>query len=135
MKSFKIMLASLLISASAFGQVEKTPEERAAAQTEKMKTELSLTADQVEKVKTINAGIAQKNEGVKASTMTGEEKKAAHKSNEEARDSMLKEVLTAEQFQKYQTLKAERMQLKSTKADLKKANFKKTETSPAPAKN
>lgn len=129
------MLASLLISASAFSQTEKSPEERATAQTEKMKTELSLTADQVEKVKIINVGIAQKNDGVRTSTLTSEEKKAAHKSNEEARDSMLKEVLTADQFQKYQTLKAEKIQLKSTKADLKKANFNKSQATPAPAKN
>lgn len=135
MKSIKILLASLLISASAFGQVDKTPEERATAQTEKMKTELSLTADQAEKVKTINLGIAQKNEGVKTSTMTGEEKKAAHKSNEEARDAMLKDVLTAEQFQKYQTLRAEKVQIKSTKVDLKKANLKKAETNSSQEKN
>ena len=135
MKSFKILLASLLISTSVFSQTEKTPEERAAVQTEKMTKELSLTADQVEKVKTINYGIVQKNEGVKTSAMTGEEKKAAHKSNEEARDAMLKDVLTAEQFQKYQTIKAERVQMKATKADLKKANFNKVEAQPAPAKN
>jgi len=135
MKSFKILLASFLITASAFGQVEKTSEERATAQTEKMKKELSLTADQAEKIKTINLGIAQKNEGVKTSTMTGEEKKAAHKSNEEARDAMLKDVLTAEQFQKYQTIKAEKAQMKATKTNLKKANINKVETKPAPAKN
>jgi hypothetical protein len=134
MKSIKILLASLLISASAFGQVDKTPEERATAQTEKMKKELALTPEQVEKVKVINLGIIQKNEGVKTSTMTGEEKKAAHKSNEEARDAMLKDVLTTEQFQKYQTIKAERVQMKATKADLKKANFNKVEAQPAPAK-
>jgi len=135
MKSFKILLASFLITASAFGQVDKTPEERATAQTEKMKSELTLTADQAEKVKTVNLGITQKNEGIKASTMTAEEKKSAYKSNEEARDAMLKDVLTAEQFQKYQTLKAEKMQKKTTKVDLKKANINKVEIKPEPAKN
>jgi hypothetical protein len=135
MKSLKILLASFLITASAFGQVDKTPEERATAQTEKMKSELTLTADQAEKVKTVNLGITQKNEGIKASTMTAEEKKSAYKSNEEARDAMLKDVLTAEQFQKYQTLKAEKMQKKTTKVDLKKANINKVEIKPEPAKN
>jgi hypothetical protein len=135
MKTFKIILASLLLSASAFGQTDKTPEERATAQTEKMKNELTLTADQVEKVKTINLGIIQKNEGIRTSTMTAEEKKAAHKMNEEARDSMMKGVLTAEQFQKYEALKALKMETKAKKAEIKKANVKKIETTPAPAKN
>lgn len=135
MKSFKILLASLLISTSVFSQTEKTPEERAAVQTEKMTKELSLTAEQIEKVKVINLGIIQKNEGIRTSTMTGEEKKAAHKSNEEARDSMIKGALTDEQYQKYQVLKAEKMQKKANKADIKKANVKKIETAPAPAKN
>lgn len=135
MKSFKILLASLLLSTSVFSQTDKTPEERATAQTEKMKNELALTPEQVEKVKVINLGIIQKNEGVKTSTMTGEEKKAAHKSNEEARDSMMKGALTEEQYQKYQVLKAEKAQMKTTKVDLKKANLNKVETKPAPAKN
>jgi hypothetical protein len=135
MKSFKILLASFLITASAFGQVDKTPEERATAQTEKMKNELALTPEQVEQVKAINLGIIQKNEGVKASTMTGEEKKAAYKSNEEARDSMMKGALTAEQFQKYEALKALKMETRAKKAAIKKADIKKIETAPAPAKN
>jgi hypothetical protein len=135
MKSFKILLASLFISTSVFSQTEKTAEERAAAQTKKMTKELSLTADQIEKVKTINYGIVQKNEGIKTSGLTGEEKKAAHKSNEEARDAMLKGSLTDEQYQKYQVLKAEKTQMKATKIDLKKANLNKVETTPAPAKN
>ncbi len=135
MKSIKILLASLLISASAFGQVDKTPEERATAQTEKMKTELALTPEQVEKVKIINLGIIQKNEGVRNSTMTSEEKKTAHKNIEDARDSMMKEALTDEQFQKYQTFKTEKAQMKATKVNLKKANINKVETTPAPAKN
>lgn len=135
MKSIKILLASFLISASAFGQVDKTPEERATAQTEKMKTELALTPEQVEKVKIINLGIIQKNEGVRNSTMSSEEKKNAHKNIEDARDTMMKEALTAEQFQKYQTLKAEKAQMKATKANLKKANINKVESTPTPAKN
>ncbi len=135
MKSIKILLASLLISASAFGQVDKTPEERATAQTEKMKTELALTLEQVEKVKIINLGIIQKNEGVRNSTMTAEEKKSAHKNIEDARDSMMKDALTAEQFQKYETLRAEKVQIKSTKVDLKKANLKKAETNSSQEKN
>lgn len=135
MKSFKILLASVLLSSSVFSQTDKTSEERAAAQTQKMKNELALTPEQEEKVKIINLGIIQKNEGVRTSTMASEEKKAAQKSNEEARDSMMKGALTEEQYQKYQVLKAEKAQMKATKIDLKKANLNKVETSPAPVKN
>jgi Spy/CpxP family protein refolding chaperone len=112
MKTVKILLASLLISASAFSQTTKTPEERAKHQTEKMKNELGLTADQEQKVYTINLGIDQKNEGVKTSTMTEEEKKKSLKYNNQARETMLKEVLTADQFTKFQALKQEKVEMK-----------------------
>ncbi|NBR15418.1 MAG: hypothetical protein EBU01_12715, partial [Crocinitomicaceae bacterium] len=112
MKTVKILLASLLISASAFSQTTKTPEERAKHQTEKMKNELGLTADQEQKVYTINLGIDQKNEGVKTSTMTEEEKKKSLKYNNQARETMLKEVLTADQFTKFQALKKEKVEIK-----------------------
>ncbi len=135
MKSLKILLASLLLSTSVFSQTDKTPEERATAQTEKMKSELTLTAEQVEKVKTINLGIVQKNDNVRNSSMTAEEKKAAYKMNEDARDSMMKGALTAEQHQKYEALKVVKMENKAKKAEIKKANVKKMEITPAPTKN
>jgi hypothetical protein len=130
MKTVKILLASLLISASAFSQTTKTPEERAKHQTEKMKTELGLTADQEEKVYIINLGIDQKNEGVRTSTMTEEEKKKGLKYNNEARETMLKEVLTADQYTKFQALKQEKIEMrKDKKAQIKKVNVQKaTET-------
>lgn len=111
MKSIKILLASLLISAGAFGQM-KTPEERAKNQTDKMKTELGLTNEQYDKVYTINLGIDQKNEGVRTSTMSEEEKKKSLKMNNDARESMLKDALTPEQFAKLQELKEERVEIR-----------------------
>ena len=126
MKTVKILLASLIISASAFSQTTKTPEERAKHQTEKMKTELGLTADQEQKVYNINLGIDQKNEGVKTSTMTEEEKRKGLKYNNEARETMLKEVLTADQFTKFQALKQEKIEMrKDKKAQINKANIQK----------
>jgi hypothetical protein len=105
MKAIKILIASLLLSTAVMAQ--KTVEERATAQTEKLATELSLTADQKEKVKQINLGIIQKNEGVRTSTMTQEEKKKAIKMNEEARDEMFKGVMTVDQFKAYKMKKTE----------------------------
>lgn len=97
----------LLISVSAVAQQSatkinepKTPEERAKFQTEKMASELQLTEAQKEQVYTINLGIAQKNEGIRSSNFSEEEKRSIIKSNREAQIEMLKNVLTAAQFEK-----------------------------------
>lgn len=101
----------LLISMEAMSQQApanhkepKTPEERAKFQTEKMASELQLSAAQKEQVYTINLGIAQKNEGIRNSNFSNEEKRSIIQSNREAQIEMLKNVLTAAQFEK---LKAE----------------------------
>jgi hypothetical protein len=89
------MLSSTLV----FGQ--KTAEEKATAQTSKMKTELGLSDNQATQVKEINLGIIQKNEGVMSNAGFSEtQKKEIIKSNNEARMSMLKNVLTSEQYTK-----------------------------------
>lgn len=140
MKSIKILLASLLISAGAFGQV-KTPEERAKNQTDKMKTELGLTDAQYDQVYNINLGIDQKNEGVRNSTMSEEEKKKSLKMNNEARESMLKEALTPEQFTKLQEKKEERIEIhkqvkKQVKQEMRAKEGQKTmPANSTPAKN
>ncbi|MEN9699941.1 MAG: hypothetical protein RLZZ301_1139 [Bacteroidota bacterium] len=113
MKKLKIALLGLLMSTSVFAQTAstgkndkdaKSPEDRAKFQTEKMAAELQLSDSQKEQVYTINLGIAQKNEGIRTSTFSEEEKKNIIKSNNQARIEMLKNVLTAAQFEK---LKAE----------------------------
>ena len=107
MKKFLHVAFGLLVSATAMAQQPaqkeqefKTPEERAKFQTEKMASELQLTAAQKEQVYTINLGIAQKNEGIRTSTFSEEEKRSIIKSNREAQIEMLKNVLTAAQFEK-----------------------------------
>jgi len=107
MKNIFSVAFGLLLSASAFAQQPatqsaepKTPEERAKFQTEKMASELQLTDAQKEQVYTINLGIAQKNEGIRTSSFSEEEKRSIIKSNREAQIEMLKNVLTAAQFEK-----------------------------------
>lgn len=109
-KSFLFTL-SLFVTSLSFAQVsskeikeEKNPEDRAKFLTEKMAAELQLTDAQKEQVYIINLGIAQKNEGIRTSNFSEEEKRSIVKSNQEARIEMLKNVLTAAQFDK---LKAE----------------------------
>lgn len=104
-KSFLFAL-SLLVSSLSFAQTsakadkdEKSPEERAKFLTEKMAAELQLSDAQKEQVYTINLGIAQKNQGIMASNFSEEQKKEIIRSNQEARIEMLKNVLTAAQFE------------------------------------
>ena len=111
------LIALLFISLGSFAQA--TPEERATNQTNRMKTELNLTDDQYTKVYDINLGIIMKNDGIKASTFSEEVKKEVLKSNQQARKSMLKDVLTAAQYEKLETKVKEIKKKKREKAEHK----------------
>ncbi|MEY3682965.1 MAG: hypothetical protein RLZZ289_1500 [Bacteroidota bacterium] len=107
MKKFFLLSIGFMFTAVSFAQApakstnkeHQSPEERAKFLTEKMAAELQLTEAQKEQVYTINLGIAQKNEGILASNFTEEQKKEIIRSNQEARIEMLKNVLTAAQFE------------------------------------
>jgi hypothetical protein len=88
----------LFIAFGSFAQT--TAEERATSQSTRMKTELNLSDDQYAKVYEINLGIIQKNDGIKSSTYSEEVKQEIIRSNEHARRAMLKDVLTAAQYEK-----------------------------------
>lgn len=111
------LIALLFISLGSFAQA--TPEERATNQTNRMKTELNLTDDQYTKVYDINLGIIMKNDGIKASTFSEEVKKEVLQSNQQARKSMLKDVLTAAQYEKLETKVKEIKKKKREKAEHK----------------
>jgi hypothetical protein len=101
MKALKIFTVGLVMLSSTLVFGQKTAEEKATAQTTKMKTELGLSDNQATQVKEINLGIIQKNEGVMSNTGFSEtQKKEIIKSNNQARMSMLKNVLTSEQYTK-----------------------------------
>ena len=101
MKTLKSLVLGFVLLSSTLSFGQKTAEERATNQTMRMKTELSLTDDQTAKVKEINLGIMQKNERVTAdNTIPETQKNEILKSNNEARMSMLKNVLTSEQYTK-----------------------------------
>lgn len=113
---YVVIAAALLMSGVSMAQDVKqprkvdskirqvqSPEDRASRLTEEMTTELSLTSEQVPKVSEINLGIAKKNEGVRTNpNISEDQKKEIYKNNEIARSNMLKSVLTAEQFAKYE---------------------------------
>lgn len=109
MKKLLLLSFSLMLTALSFAQApakstnneQQSPEQRAKFLTEKMVTELQLTDIQKEQVYTINLGIAQKNDGILSSDFTEEQKKEIIRSNQEARIEMLKNVLTAAQFEEF----------------------------------
>lgn len=111
------LITLLFVTLGSFAQT--TPEERATIQTNRMKTELNLTDDQYSKVYEINLGIILKNDGIKNSTFSEEVKKEVLQSNQQARKSMLKDVLTAAQYEKLETKVKEIKKKKREKAEHK----------------
>ncbi|MDR0230746.1 MAG: DUF4890 domain-containing protein [Dysgonamonadaceae bacterium] len=106
-----------------------TAEERAAKRTEMMTKQLDLTEDQQAKIKEINLKHFQ--ERPNHQRQVREERRQNRenmRSQMTARDAELKEVLTPEQYEKWQEKKQETRedQAKGTKNSSKKANrFKK----------
>lgn len=122
MKTLKILTIGLIMFSSTAAFSQKTADEKATEQTNKMKTELNLTPEQTPKVQEINLGIIQKNQAVQSNTtMTEDEKKAIMKSNNEARMAMLKNVLTSEQYTKLELIIAQKkIERMKTKEKMKK---------------
>jgi len=113
MKNLKFLtLAMFILSSVTFfaqDKKSKTPEQKAQSLTEKMQSDLSLSAEQTDQISIINLGIAQKNHSVKMNkTMSAEDKKIARKENQKARTQMYKEVLTVSQFETMKKLKKQR---------------------------
>ncbi|MEN9972077.1 MAG: hypothetical protein RIS20_424 [Bacteroidota bacterium] len=100
MKAIKILCFSFFLGLTAVAQQAQTPEQTAQALTQSQTTMLKLTSAQQEQVYTIHLGIAQKNQGILMSNYSEDQKKSIIKSNEEAKMSMLKNILTAEQYAK-----------------------------------
>jgi hypothetical protein len=111
------LITLLFVSLMSFAQT--TAEERASNQTNRMKTELNLTDDQFTKVYDINLGIIMKNDGIRTSTFSEEVKKEVLQSNQQARKSMLKDVLTAAQYEKLEQEVKEIKKKKRAKAEHK----------------
>jgi hypothetical protein len=107
MKAIKILCFSFFLGLTAVAQQAQTPEQTAQALTQSQTTMLKLTSAQQEQVYTIHLGIAQKNQGILMSNYSEDQKKSIIKSNEEAKMSMLKNILTAEQYAKLEKSVAE----------------------------
>ncbi|MCC7050234.1 MAG: hypothetical protein IT239_00440 [Bacteroidia bacterium] len=96
-----------------------TPEERADRQTKKLTKELSLTDGQVPKVKESLLNRLQTNEKDKERCKDDRDcLKLARRNNNASAEKQLKEILSKEQFEKLQKIRAE-------KRDKKRAEFEK----------
>ena len=97
-----IFISFFFDSALALGQ--KSIDDRAKEQTDAMKTQLNLTPEQYTKVLEINRGIIQKNTDIENSSYSAEVKREIIQSNRKARKAMLKDVLTAAQYEKLEEI-------------------------------
>lgn len=99
----------LLIGSASFAQTEV--KQNPQVMTEKLATELLLSAEQKEKVANLNNGIARKNESIlNSSGLTPEQKKSSIQNNNSAKKDQMKLILTEEQFTKYLSIQAKESQ-------------------------
>jgi len=109
-----ILALAFLVGGSAMAQQaekreRKTAEERATASAQRMTTRLGLDEVQKAKIHDINLGIAQKNDAIRDNTsLTREQKMAQMKASQDSRNAQYKEVLTSDQYTKYEAWEKER---------------------------
>lgn len=108
MKNLKLTISTLALTLAVnLSMAQGSIEQRATAQTEKLTTELQLSADQKSKVHDIHVGIMSKNDAIRNdSNMPEATKKESINGNNEAYHSYMKEILTPQQYIKFQELEA-----------------------------
>ncbi|HWB93571.1 MAG TPA: hypothetical protein VG605_17040 [Puia sp.] len=109
-KKIRLRLAAAFLILTLGAKAQRTdststPEARATALTEKMKTQLALTDDQVPQVQAINLKYVEKNQEILAGTEGRFAKFRAFKSSQKAKDKELKAILDKDQYKKYEAMK------------------------------
>ena len=136
-----ILAIALVVGSTAMAQQHekrerKPAEERATASAQKMKTKLGLDDAQTTKIHDINLGIAQKNDAIRDNTsLTKEQKMAQLKETHHSRNAQYKEVLTPDQYAKYEAWEKEkREKMQAKRAEKQDAKGGKTKPAgPPPA--
>ena len=112
MKNVVIALCFILLAGAASaqdtGRAHKSAEERAKAQSDKMKTELALTDDQYTKIYDLNLKYAKKNEEIRGGTDDKMAKMKASQAAMQEKDAAVKAILDAGQYEMYEAMKADR---------------------------
>ncbi|AEA44912.1 hypothetical protein [Fluviicola taffensis] len=125
MKTF-ILAFVFLVGGTAMAQQQakkehKTPEQRATGLTQKMTAKLGLDETQKTKIQNINLGIAQKNDAIRNNTsLSRDEKRTQLKETQTSRNSQYKEVLSADQYAKYEAWEKEKREKMQEKRAEKK---------------
>jgi hypothetical protein len=108
MKTSVVFLGLMMASSVIFAQRKFDPQAMAARQTEKMKTELTLTDEQYATVKSINEAYAEKQVAVRDnSALSRDDKMQQIKTLGAEKNEALKKVLTQEQNTKWEAYRAE----------------------------
>ncbi len=98
-----------------------TPEQRAEKRTQHMTEKLELNADQQAKVKDLHLRMAKQREELRSNeTMTREEKKAAMIASHDAYKVELRQILTPEQYEKYQEWEAQKKERMEKRREMHK---------------
>jgi protein CpxP len=93
-----------------YGRMQGTPEEMAKRQTERMTQELGLNADQAAKVQQIQTARAQEMQAMRGQGGGDRDKmREQMQASRTKYDAQFKEVLTADQYTKYTSMEANRM--------------------------
>lgn len=136
-----ILALAVLVGGSAVAQQpakkeRKSAEERATNLAQKMTTKLGLDETQKTKIHDINLGIAQKNDAIRDNTsLTREQKMAQLKETHNSRNAQYKEVLTSDQYAKYEAWekeKREKMEAKRAEKQGAKGGKGKKPSGPPP---
>jgi hypothetical protein len=131
MKKIFVIAFTVAGSFTAFGQNNA---QEASEMTNKLVTDLSLTAEQAQKVADIYNGIGAKNEAVLTDPNATEQfKKDAVAGNTQAGKDLVLSVLTEEQKAKWNEIQAKQTSRKAN-VELKKVPVKQAKPAPAPAK-
>ena len=119
MKKFLLPLLALALSATAAsaqagpgpgGRPQRTPEEMAARQTEGLTKQLGLSADQSAKVQQIMLARDQEMQAMRGQAGGDRDKmREQMQASRSKYDAQFKEVLTADQYTKYTSMEANRM--------------------------
>ena len=114
-KSLVLVLVSLFVFSVSAQRPDRnskmTPEDRAAKQTEMMAKQLDLTADQQAKIQAINLKYSQQMATKQSQAKEDRQQNMENmKTQMEAKNAEIKQVLTPEQFDKWQAQRKEMMQ-------------------------
>src|SRR4051812_20297953 len=101
-----LLLLAVSTTALAQNQQHRSPEERAAKQTQRMEERLGLTPEQKGRVYEINLFYARDNDHAN-DMKSGPDKRNEKQAIAHDKNADMKAVLTGEQFQKYQQMVAE----------------------------